>query len=174
MNFEFKNITPFKDFNVDKTYLVLFHVDKFPPHLGIVQANKYYSITIKEVELGLKTKSIIGVIQRKKIPSLILEIDDSINNIAPFYLKYSSLQDGMISCQTPIKEYFSTQNDFKVNDIKVVFDLLDSLIEKVRNVYQLNLDNKLSNNCSYLMERYSLAVLENHLQLLRDKNKVNV
>ena len=113
MNYKFKNIFPFVDFEVDKTYLVLFNVDKIPPHLGIIKNKKYYSITIKETEIGLNEKAIINLIARKKIPTIIIAINDRLNNIEAYYSKYSNRVKESISCLKPIKEYFAEQNEFK-------------------------------------------------------------
>lgn len=177
MSYSFKNIKSFEQFEIDKTYLIMFHVDKVPPHLGMVVREKYYSITIKETEIGVNCQTITNLIKRKRIPTLILEIEDSIKNIESFYTKYLSLNEEVVSCLMPIKEYFASQYNFDKNAIEVVFDLLEKLEieQKLGNIFQLNLNRMINENGEFVMLKYNFEDIENHINTLKQKqNSINV
>lgn len=173
-NYKFENIFPFDSFKDDSIYLVLFHIDKMPPHLGLVVDSKYYSITIKEVELGLKAENIRKLISRKKIPTLIIEIEDDLKNVKQYYSKYTSLKDESITCLTPIKNYFADQLNTDSESIKVIFDLLDQLKtnNKIKSQYHLNLYDKIENN-SFIIRHYSYEELQQYITTLRNKDKID-
>lgn len=174
MHFTFNHIKPFDTFSTRGTYIILFHVDKIPPHLGLVVDEKYYSITIKEVELGLNVNKMVDLIKRKKIPTIIIEVDDKAKNVSKFYSKYNSLKEESITCLTPIKEYFSVSNSFNSTDIKVIFDLLDTLVEKnkVIQTFELNLSHVIHEG-KYAMKKYSFHQLNEQINKLRLKDKTN-
>lgn len=159
MKYIFSNIQPFENFDINKTYLVLFYVNKIPPHLGIVSGNKYYSITIKYVENGLKSDYILKLIQKKKIPTLFVELHKDISEQVKS--KFNTLEKINLkgtSCLKPIREIFDVKN------ANVIFDVLDYFDEN-RISY-----NVLSNNIAkidYEIERYSRENVLNRIKELK-------
>lgn len=170
MKFEFNNLKKFSSFRDDRNYILLFHVDKIPPHLGLIQDNKYYSITVKEVEFGLSVTSILSLIKRKKIPTIIIETSKSVNSAARCFDAYSRLDSSVLSCLAPIKDVYSSELKNHVTAVELVFDLLELLEQReiIENYFELNL------NCStFAMQRYTMLELQQHISRLKNNLPLN-
>ena len=53
-------------------HLILFHVNRVPPHLGIVYKQKYYSLTASECQIGIDFDPIWRLIRSKKIETIVI------------------------------------------------------------------------------------------------------
>ena len=124
MRYSFDNISKFKGFDAGEIYLVMFHVDKTPPHLGLVKDNKYCSITIKGVEMDVDVDTIFNVIKRKRIPTLFVGLNMEGNfDLRSYYQKYSSIIDQNISCLAPIKDVISGELNLVLKEVHVIFEI---------------------------------------------------
>jgi hypothetical protein len=166
----FEHIIPFKEIDLKATYLVIFNIDKTPPHLALIKNNQYYSITIKEVELGIDIKPIIQLVTKKKIPTLFIEIDDNFDNIKEVFNTFDSLKNTTITCLTPIKKYLSQQYDFKPENVYVIFDLLNQIKDKngIVRIFEMNTQKLLTPNNQLEINQYNYEELQQFINKLRE------
>jgi hypothetical protein len=92
------------------TYLYVFHADKIPPHIGVVANGLFYSVKANSIDLDLSISKINSLIERKKICTLIFEI-----NRTP---------------QTSIKQLF--------NDIDGKINTGETCLTPISNAYYIN------------------------------------
>lgn len=109
------------DFNSPQLWII--HSDKTPPHIGISQNFKFYSLKASGKDNGLPTKDTFLVFKKKKIEFILVELDSSVivNEMAQVYSNYSKAIPFEISCTTPILDCF------KIEETMLLFDLLNYL-----------------------------------------------
>ncbi len=162
MEYLIEEIQDFKGFYQEKSYLVLFHVDKQPPHLGLVIKGEYFSLRYDKLQLGLDPETILKTIESKAIPTLFVEFqNDSDASVKDLFSKYQSIE--RISCLFPIREYLFA-NFYE--DIQLVFDLLDKLKEEDRILatYCLNLKTV---SGTYGIQKYSVKEVQEEIKRLQ-------
>lgn len=161
-NYLIEGIQEFKNIQKESTYLILFHIDKQPPHLGVLDRGKYYSLRYDKLQMGLDFQTILKTVEAHKIQCLIFEIkvDSESEDAAVVFEKYDSIEQ--ISCLHPIREFFFPEG---FESIQLVFDLLDNLNWKRRvlNTYSLNLG---ANTKNYEMKRYSIQQVQEEIKRL--------
>ena len=158
-----ESVTAFSELNSGATYLVLFHVDKQPPHLGIIHQNEYFSLRYDKLQMGIDPQTILKTVETKKIPTLLFEVKlESAEAIQDIFKAYQSIEK--ISCLFPIREFFYP--DF-YEDIQLVFDLLDKLKadQRIIATYSLNL-NLISNQ--YKLKKYSVQEVQKEIKRLQE------
>lgn len=106
-------------------WLAVLHIDRIPPHIGIIFSGRYYSLTIKgkerKVDLGALTKTI----QQKKIKTVFIKIKDhpvfSTEHMEDIFNEqlneFDQVKQYQSTCLSPIKrcfnEFYSLQSDEK-------------------------------------------------------------
>lgn len=143
----------------DGCFLVLFHVNKIPPHLGLVSDSKYFSLTATESQINVDIDSIWRVIRSKSIETIFIKVDvlPMASQLAVIFGEYKKAVNKEFTCLQPIKDFFEYQCDWNVEDVNFIFDLIHKLKEKsmiVQN-YHLNLDRHLKNG-SFELLNYTL------------------
>ncbi len=105
--------------NHNCTYLYVFHADKIPPHIGVVVNDLFYSVKANGIDLGLSIDKINSLIKRKKICTLIFELNRMpVKSIKEIFEDI----DGKIStgdtCLTPISSaYYRDGGHNKVGEL---------------------------------------------------------
>lgn len=133
-------------------FVVLLHVNRVPPHIGIVINGKYHSLTIKGNEPDIELEVLLKTIQQKKIESVFLKIKPhpvfSIQHLNDVFLeilkKHPQITNHEVTCLSPLKEFF---NEFyALNSDKN--ELIATFIQKLE-----------SNN--FIIEAFSLNLEDN-------------
>jgi hypothetical protein len=138
-----KNIKPFIYLDPGKTYLVLIAIDKEPPHLGFITNGKYYSVSTNGVKNGVDAEMIIKSLNKKNVPTILLEIYYNFDNtfLVEYYNSLKPLQENQ-SCFIPIRHILS-QKDVEFRHAQYVFELIPILIAKdaLTSVYHINAEH---------------------------------
>lgn len=156
------SIQEFDKLKLDSCYLVLFHVDKQPPHLGLIAGGEYFSLRYDKLQMGLDPETILKTVRTKKVPTLLFELDQHrTENPLKIFSKYQSIEK--ISCLFPIREVLFP--DF-YEDIQLVFDLLDKLgkANKILRTYSLNLE---VDSGSYSIKKYTMEEVQEEIKRLK-------
>ena len=66
------------DFSKNCSGIVILNVNKKPPHLGFFCSRKYFSLTANEVQLDQDLDVLLELIDRKKIPSLFVSLNQQV------------------------------------------------------------------------------------------------
>jgi len=131
------SLSPIKLFEEIKPatlYLIIFHADKKPPHVGLVWNLRYFSLTVKGKEVDLPFEEKLQLIEKRKIPCLILELrapkehTELQNQLVNIFEASSPLSD-KISCLAPISNFFENVFHLKLA-LPLLHGLLQVLIEK--------------------------------------------
>jgi len=56
-------------------WLVLVGIDEIPPHIALISAGKYYSLSTRKVDCGTPAERFINTLKRKHISSLFIKIE---------------------------------------------------------------------------------------------------
>src|SRR5690554_4716222 len=102
---ELEWISKWEDFPKNATFIYIFHADKIPPHIGFAHRNLFYSLKANSIDLALDIDRINQIIYRKKIPTLIIELNSfEIQNesILSLFQSYGNKLNTGITCLHPI------------------------------------------------------------------------
>ena len=138
--------------------IVLINAHKKPPHLGVFSNNKYFSLSVNEVQNNLDISVILQIIHRKKIPSIFISFNNKLDNslIEKIFASYSNLSKGM-TCINPIKELVSQQLLCNVNDIHFIFELIPLLdrTNELKSYHHLYCESYLNSSC-FELRKYTM------------------
>ena len=151
-------------------HLILFHVNRVPPHLGIVYRQKYYSLTASECQIGIDFDPIWRLIRSKKIETIVIKIDSAPSQefISAAYQSYEVAKPNQYTCLSPIKDYFNEYHHISPEGIQFVFDLIPKLYESnlIDEVRQINLTSE-SNQFSFELLTYTMSEIYSRIQELQ-------
>jgi hypothetical protein len=123
--------------NVDfkNPHLWILNSDKIPPHIGISQDFKFFSLKASGKDNGLTTSDIFSLLKKKNIEFILVEFNSSVieKEIAEVFSDYSKAIPFETSCIAPILECFNIDKPFLLFDLLEYFNL-NRLINLV-NVY---------------------------------------
>lgn len=139
-----------------RTWLVVLHANRIPPHIGILINGSYYSLTIKGQELDVDLAVLLKTIHQKKIESLFICLKkhpvfsyEFQKEICTHYIKqFKHVKQNVASCLSPIKLFL--QEFYAVQEIKE--ELLYQLIDRLKHnnyidfVFSLNLQDSLKDS----------------------------
>jgi len=164
----------------DGVFILLFHVDKVPPHLGLCVYGRYFSITmnkqyidqdIDSVLRSINAKNIKTIFQQVLIPS---EIDqESIVDITKHNFEgYKSLLNDGITCLQPISDTFVNLLGTNITNVDVVFDVMDEIKAQghLGSTFHSNLSSS-SEGEDYSVKRYTLDDVNQRIQQLESTVK---
>lgn len=158
-------------------FIILSHVDKVPPHISLVQNSAIYSLAYNGKKENYPLKKWWQYSERKKIPSLFIEIQ--LNNftenkieeiVSKTYSNYEKLIVGEISCLSPIKKVFCQLNFLKNDwEISNIFDFLPFLSNQnlIKDFY-VN-DYVVQKNGSFTIKKYHQKDIDNRILTLQNK-----
>lgn len=141
-----KNIEEIKGTDQLKNiYLVLFHPDKVPPHIGIIVHENYYSLKTSGVEITT-CKALFRTLEIKKTPVLFMEL---ISNKIPedmyalskkIFFTFQNVNED-VSCIEPIKLWFKEIFSIETKTIETLHQLIPALENNntIKSKYLLNL-----------------------------------
>ncbi|HZH85872.1 MAG TPA: hypothetical protein VFD77_01055 [Brumimicrobium sp.] len=167
---ESKVITVMGDFPKDSTFLYIFHADKIPPHIGFVDHNLFYSLKANSIDLALNVDRINQMILRKKIPTLIIELNAfhlESDFILDLFGSYGNKLDSGITCLNPIDILLHGEVKHKK-----IGELLDTLTknQRIQKVFSFALPENYNG-----IKNYSINDIENRifeLQCLKEKEYI--
>lgn len=139
-SFEFEEILPFHDLHVldQGFFLWIWYADKIPPHIGCSIDGHYFSLKVNGKDESLKVEKVLAIIDRKKIATLILQLDADLylGSVYKEYREFIKASEGQATCLTPITQLLTCDSD-----IRQLSQLLKYLKDqkKLNKVFGLNL-----------------------------------
>jgi len=113
-------------------YLVLINADKIPPHLGLINNQRYYSLATSGVNIGDSVESLYRLVTNKSIATVFIKIDESSSDfnleqkLKGYFGQYESATEN-VTCLEPIKAFFEECFSLPVGNVKYVFNLIPLL-----------------------------------------------
>jgi hypothetical protein len=152
----------FDEFMPSSNYIILFNVDKTPPHLGFVYNGKYYTLTYDGCQIGTPLTAMTKYFNKGKSQCLIIETNQNFTEekVTETFQKYHRLNDGRSTCLFPIKELFGFGDE-----IGFVYHLIPELqrLKKVKRVFGVNLRD---NQEEVSIFKYSMEMIQDRIKEL--------
>lgn len=130
-------------------FICLLHVNRVPPHIGIIIDGKYHSLTIKGIEPNVNVAALLKIIQQQKIGSVFLKItphpvfsNDHMNSMFLEILKkHPQIVPNQTTCLNPIKDFFNEFYAVNSSEKDMIYDLLKRMEANnfILQAYSLNL-----------------------------------
>jgi hypothetical protein len=148
-------------------FLVLLHVTRVPPHIGIMIDDQYHSLAIKGRELNVRGEVLLKNISVRKIPSIFIEIEkhpvfsnDHLGECFAEEVKQFDRVAGDVTCLSPVKLFFSEFYAIQKDTIELVFDLLEELEKNhfIKQSFGVNLGTLKENN--FYLQQYNRQDLD--------------
>lgn len=119
-------------------FLWVWHADKIPPHIGCSLNGQYFSLKVNGKDTALKSEKILSVIDAKKIPTLFIKLNTSIQTEELFHTfdLFLKAESGKTTCLSPITELLSCNSTvFQLSELLKYLDKMNQL----DTVFGLNL-----------------------------------
>lgn len=136
----------------------ILYANRIPPHLGISDSSGYFSLKVNGKDEALDHDSILELVRRKNIPTLVYSLKQS--DYLPLSLVFSSHQvaDGQFAtCLFPLREVCGVVGAETIHDLLKYFDV-NQLVDAVYGVH-------LPENFKGISE-YSLEDVIKHISIL--------
>jgi hypothetical protein len=165
-----KQVNEFGEIKPEKLYLIIFHADKKPPHLGLIWNKLYFSLTIKGSEIEIPFDEKLELINKRSIPCLFLEIKTADNSsfllkeLKEIFSSYPPLTN-KTSCLEPIGEFF-----YKIFQLKAEAPLLHGMIVALQKqhliIESFSLHLKLMDNRTFELAPYDAVEVSARIRRL--------
>lgn len=165
-----KQVNEFGEIKPDKLYLIIFHADKKPPHLGLIWNKLYFSLTIKGSEIEIPIDEKLEIIGKRKIPCLFLEIETPkasrflLKELKEVFNSYPPLTN-KTSCLEPIADFF-----YKIFQLRADSPLLHGMIDALQKQHLLiesfSLHLRLTNNKTFELPAYDANIISKRINRL--------
>lgn len=165
----FKAIQPFQmnDLDTNGLYIVLWYVDKIPPHIGLLKANNYFSLKYNGVDMGIPFNKVLSLVEKKKCKTLIVSVQQEIElqEIQASFQSFEKAQAGKNTCLSPVKSLLCKEKQAEIKQLK---DLLKTLEQhqQLGKVFSLNLNIE-----NFELPYYTTKDIENRLIHLKDAER---
>jgi hypothetical protein len=133
-------------------WIVLAGIDDIPPHIALILAGKYLSVSAKKTDLATPIESLLKALSHRSVPTLFIKLSESfIQNeelgwagfglkTIPIFAEYRTLGNGEHSCLWPIRDFFAKTFSEKYLKASLVFELLamaekDGLIIECKSLF---------------------------------------
>ena len=156
------------------------HVNRVPPHIGMMIDDEYHSLTLRGQEINISSNVLLKSIGLKKIPTVFIKIKRhpvfSNQHLNESFIEQVKMFERVNregnTCLSPIRLFFDEFYAIKKESVKLIFDLLDGLKENdfIEETCGMNL-GEMKQNIFYL-QPYNEADLQ--LQIEAELNKVKV
>jgi hypothetical protein len=156
------NIDPISDSHFLKkgNFIWLIHANKTPPHIGISNHGRYYSLKMDGKDHDSDVDVVFELLKKKKIVTLWVEINSELDatQVDSTFSNYTSCAENNCSCLSPIQKIYSHSKSKAV-----IFDLLEELNEKndIKQIFGLNIPPDFKG-----LEPYEYSAVVNRLNRL--------
>jgi len=150
-------------------WLTLIGTNEIPPHIGLINERKYYSLSVHKVDCGSPSERLINMLNRKNIPTLFAHIESRNNTgffLEKFYKDLHLLGNNGNTCLSPIKQFFTQCYSADFYQINYVFELL-ALAEKknlLKECKSLFCESTGRNNVT--LPKYTMLAINNKIRML--------
>lgn len=135
-------------------FICVLHVQRVPPHIGMIINGNYHSLNIKGIETNISVAALEKTIHQQKIKAAFLELEQhpvfSIDHLNAMFIetlkKHPSIKSNEITCLTPIREFLNEFYALNSPAGDMIYDVLKRLNHNnfILQAYSLNLS--LQNN----------------------------
>ncbi|MFP5471865.1 MAG: hypothetical protein ACLGGV_09745 [Bacteroidia bacterium] len=165
-DYTFHNIQPAtKELLQQGNYILLMHPDKTPPHIAMLCNGLFFSHGVSGTKIAEDFSVFWKYITQKQTPVLFVKTSFTINanDLKKSFSKFTFDRDKEETCLSPIKLYFNDYQNINSNQVKLIFNLLDTIKEQTEGIYSIHL--KLDNN-TYSIRVYTLEEVYQRIQQL--------
>lgn len=129
-------------------HLWVIHADKTPPHIGFSIDNHYFSLKANGKDNGISTDSILQIIQKKKIGTVLVKLnsDTTFQETKLAFEKFDSAKGLNSSCLVPIRNVLKAPNS--ISKLSELLFFLETQ-HMIYSVFGLHLSNDYKGIKSY-------------------------
>lgn len=175
---------PTKKINVNSLgkhlWIALLHVNRIPPHVGLIVNGSYNSLTLKGHELDIDSEVLLKTISLKKIESVFIKvvphpvfsIDYQLQILKEYIKQFQKVKPNEATCLSPIKLFFQEFYALQLNDKELLFELIERLKSNNYLEYAQSLNFNLPLNAIelpfYTSEQLQEIIIKEHLPYNKD------
>ncbi len=93
-------------------FLWVVHADKTPPHLGISEGSKFYSLKANGKDDGLDVDKILPILARKNIATVFYQLQENAIRLSVevAFANFKTTVPGKVTCLEPLKAIFDCKD----------------------------------------------------------------
>lgn len=161
-SYTFRHISQSSEIDFSKNVIWVFNADKAPPHIGFSANNTFFSLKVSGKDEGLHTDNVLELIQRKKIPALLIQLADIrlLETVKSEYDLFECAVSESITCLNPIRNLLNQPEATQLSD------LLNRIESNIQLVAGLNLPDDYRTLPSYSTDEIHSYIrqLSNHVE----------
>jgi len=161
-NYTIENLIHSSLDEIDKDEFILWvlHADKIPPHIGISNEGKFYSLKANGKDDGVAIGSIKSIIRRKRITTLCFHLKKSelSGSLSHYFHSFDKTIPHKTTCLDPIKKVFSLDEPRKLTELLGVLSNRN-VITSVQGAYTDSFEG---------IHEYDIEAIHSRLQKLND------
>lgn len=122
----------------DGRWLWIWNADKVPPHIGISENDRYFSLTFRECERAIAVSKKIAQAKRAGTPLVLVKLNNEMNynDFSTVFSSYTSAVENQTTCLKPVLEALSVPQE--IPQLSALLKLLEST-GNLQEVFALNL-----------------------------------
>jgi hypothetical protein len=166
-----------KDLNED-VFILLLHAGRVPPHIGMVAAGLYHSLSVKGQDLDVPLETLLKSISLRKIPTLFIKLNAhpefDVQTLSDRFktevMRYKRVDVGVATCLSPLKSFFSANWQVNTSELNYLYELLPVLEEQsiLGTVLSLNMDSMTESGC-FTLPYYTMNEINNGIEAVRSE-----
>ncbi|MDX2173516.1 MAG: hypothetical protein SFY56_10360 [Bacteroidota bacterium] len=161
-------------------WIALLHVDRIPPHVGLIVKGSYNSLTLKGHELDIDLAVLLKTISLKKIESVFIKvvphpvfsIDYQLQILREYIKQFQKVEPNEATCLSPIKLFFQEFYALQLNENELLYDFIERLNANNYLEYAQSLNFNLPLNVIelpfYTSEQLQEIIIKEHLPYSND------
>ncbi|MFL5763011.1 MAG: hypothetical protein ACJ77K_03655 [Bacteroidia bacterium] len=131
-------------------FIAVIHATRIPPHIGLIIAGKYHSLSVKGQDLNIPADAFVRNSNLRKIPCLFIKLK-SHSTFSDDYLSEHFIENvkqfrrvdvGVATCLSPIRLFFEETYGISMERVNYLYELLPVLEAKglIEYCSSLNID----------------------------------
>ncbi|MBA3972042.1 MAG: hypothetical protein H0X46_07840 [Bacteroidetes bacterium] len=116
-------------------FIVIVHATRIPPHIGMVIAGNYHSLSVKGQNINVPVNTLLKNSALRKIPTVFVKIkphltfsEDYLNeHFITNVRQFKRVDKGVATCLSPLKLFFEEVYSLHLNDVNYLYELLPLL-----------------------------------------------
>lgn len=161
-----EHVQELKKINPKATYLLLISPDEIP-HLAIVQAGNYFSLTHKKVLINESFKPYFALLKRTKRKMLFIEVKAERDNLESVFKQFTKASPNATTCLVPVQQFLLNESK-----AEFVYELIPELqaANLILGSYHINLADDLTELGDFNLNEYSKEAIFSYIDSLNTKH----
>lgn len=160
-----KQVKRFIKLDTQGTYVLLISPEHIP-HVVLIHAGEYYSLTHKKAILAAPFDAYFSFLKRTKRKMLFLKLDGYFMAPQKAFEVYDKATEDRVTCLNPVRDCVMPNSR-----ASFIYELIPELYDagKIEEALQVNMDDDLLDSTDFTLSTYTKEAIFSYIQSLNQK-----